>query len=189
MAGPNARQLLERRAAALAQRPTQESVVATIEVVTVSVGGRRYAVEVRHISRILRTSHLCRLPEEGGELVGLVVAGGAAVPVADLGSMLGLSGPARTRPFVVLLDGADLPLGLLVDAVDSFGHVVEMAAIASPDVSDRTAPVERGITSDGAVLLDAEVLLAHPGVAVLALRDPAQQELPLPPPPGESCED
>jgi chemotaxis signal transduction protein len=182
MPAPEVRQLLERRAVALAQRPTQESVVASLEVVTVCVGGRRYAVEVRHISRILRTSHLCRLPEEGGELVGLVVAGGAAVPVADLGSMLGLTGPDRTRPFVVLLDGTDLPLGLLVDEVESFGHVVEMAAIASPDVPDQTAPVERGITSDGAVLLDADALLAHPGVAVLALRDSAQQELPLPSP-------
>lgn len=194
MSAPDVRQLLERRAAALAQRPTQESVVATVEVVTVCVGGRRYAVEGRHISRILRTSHLCRLPEDGGGLIGLVVAGGAAVPVADLGSLLGLSEPDRTRPLVVLLGGADLPLGLLVDEVESFGHVVEMAAGASPDVCDQTAPVERGITPDGAVLLDADALLAHPRVvAVRTLRSGAHPDQihPSRPPelPGESCEE
>lgn len=160
-------------------------MVATVEVVTVRVGARRYALEARHISRILRNSHLCRLPEDGGELVGLVVAGGEAVPVADLGSLLGLSGPDRSRPFLVLLGGADLPLGLLADEVESFGHAVEATANESPD---QTAPVERGITADGVVLLDGDALLAHPGVAMSALRDgePGSAHTPTL---GESCED
>lgn len=199
---PDARQLLERRAAALAQRPARETAVATLEVVTVTVGGRRYALEARHISRILRTAHLCRLPDDGGELVGLVVAGGAAVPVADLGSLLLLSGPDPTRPFVVLLGGTDLPLGLLVDEVESFGGIVEMALGVpttgpegtAPDQTDQTAPVEHGITADGVVMLDAEALLAHPSaVAVRTLRSRAQQDqahppAASPPPPPSSQE-
>lgn len=189
MAAQDVRQLLERRAAALAQRPGEETVLATVEVVTVMVGTRRYALEARHISRILRIAHLCRLPDDGGELVGLVVAGGAAVPVADLGSLLQLSGPDRTRPFVVLLGGTDLPLGLLVDEVESFGQVVGMGLgfpVVSPaeTVSDPSASFEYGITADGVVLLDADALLAHPRAgAVRTARTGAHQDQTHPQPP------
>lgn len=200
MTAPDARQQLERRAAELAQRPTQEKAVATVEVVTVLVGSRSYALEVRHVSRILRTRHLCRLPEEGGELMGLVMTGGSAVPVADLASLVLLGPPERTRSFVVLLGGAGLPLGLLVDEVESIGQVAEITPSGTDPDPDQTgsgttgpvslaAPIERGITTDGVVLLDAEALLAHPGaVAARTVRPAGRPRPPLAPTANRSQE-
>lgn len=154
-------QLLERRAAKLAGDSRAESEVSASEVstlITLVSAGQRYAIEARHAVRILPNEKLCLLPAEAGELVGLVVAGGETVPVADLASVLGVSAPDRTRPFVVLIDGGGHPLGLLADEVES-GRM-SAAEIRVPHMDSDAAPsLERGVTSDGAVLLDTARLL------------------------------
>ena len=162
----DARQVLERRAAELAEQATEESETPTVEVVNVTVaGGRCYAVETSHVRQILRNDRLCRLPAEGGELVGLFLVKDGAVPVADLGSLLGLSEPDCSRPFVLLLDGKHPPLGLLVDGVQSSGRLSEAELRLRPGGPDEAPSFERGITADGVVLLDAEILLTDARLA------------------------
>jgi chemotaxis signal transduction protein len=154
-------QLLERRAAKLAGDSREESTLPAPEVstfITLVSAGQRYAIEARHAVRVLPNEKLCRLPAEAGELVGLVMAGGESVPVADLASLLGTAPPDRSRPFVVLIDGAGPPLGLLADEVES--DRMSAAGIRVPFVDSDDAPsLERGVTTDGAVLLDTVRLL------------------------------
>ena len=161
MSPTSAQDLMERRAAALAKPHQEVREAGTTGVVTVSVaGGRRYAVQLEHVRRVLRNTGLSRLPASAGELVGLIIVKGEAVPVADLGAVLGVSGPDVTRPLVVVLDDGSSPLGLLVD------EVIETMQLPADDVRRRDQVgtqgtcVELGIGPDGVVLLDCDLLLA-----------------------------
>lgn len=154
-------QLLERRAAKLASDSREECRVPAPEVstfVTLVTEGQRYAIEARYAVRVLPNEKLCRLPAEAGELVGLVTVGGESVPVADLASLLGTARPDRSRPFVVLIDGAGHPLGLLADEVES-DRMSAAGGRVSIVGSDDPSSLERGVTADGAVLLDTVRLL------------------------------
>lgn len=160
MSPTSAQDLMERRAAALATAPQDAREGDTAGVVIVSVaGGRRYAVQLEHVRRVVRNTGLCRLPASASELVGLVIVKGEAVPVADLGAVLGVSGTDAARPLVVVLDNGSSPLGLLVD------EVIEAAQLPVGDVRRRDQHVsegtalEVGIGPDGVVLLDGDLLL------------------------------
>lgn len=177
--------LLERRAAELARPSEPEDDIALVDVVVVQVaGGARYAFESRHVRRVVRNAGLCRLPGAAGQLLGLVLVDGDAVPVMDLAAVLGLTPPDRARPLVLLLDGGLPPLGLLVDEVESSRRLAWAELTQVIDEPDETGSVERGITADGVVLLDAELLLTddHP----TAPGSPGRRDNP-PLEPGEPC--
>lgn len=187
-----AQHLMEQRAVALAS-PPQEAEGETTGVVVVSVaGGRRYAVESRLVLRVVRNTGLCRLPGSTSELVGLILVKGEAVPVADLGVVLGVSGADITRPLVMVLDDDSSPLGLLVD------EVVEATQLPDHDVRRVEEPtadgtvVELGISPDGVVLLDSRLLLADVRLTVPAARHVAaprsMTRSAATSPPGEPCE-
>lgn len=178
-------ELLERRAAELAMPAEPEDDSALLDVIVVQVaGGARYAFETGHVRRVVRNAGLCRLPGAAGQLLGLVLVNGDAVPVMDLAAVLGLTQPDRARPFVLLLDGGLPPLGLLVDEVESSRRLARAELTEVIDDTDGAGSVERGITSDGVVLLDAELLLTddHPP----APGSPGRRDNP-PLEPGEPC--
>lgn len=178
-------ELLERRAADLAAPTEPEDDTDLLDVVTVQVaGGGRYAFETRHVRRVVRNAGLCRLPGAAGELLGLVLVNGDAVPVLDLAAVLGLAQSDRSRPLVVLLDGGYPPLGLLVDEVESSRRLAWAELTPVTDEPDGVRSLERGITEDGVVLLDAELLLADDQAP--APGSPGRRDTP-PPEPGEPC--
>ena len=177
-------ELLERRAAALAMPSEPEDDTAGLDVVTVVAGGVRYAFETRHVRRVVRNAGLCRLPAAAGDLLGLVLVNGDAVPVMDLAAVLGPTQADRTRPLVLLLDGGHPPLGLLVDEVESSRRLARTELTEVTDEPDGTRSVERGITEDGLVLLDAGLLLADDQPP--APGSPGRRDNPAPEP-GEPC--
>lgn len=183
-------QLLQRRAESLARESRAESADATVDLadfVTLVSSGQRYAIDARHTVRVLSNDKLCRLPAEAGELVALIMIGGESVPVADLASLLGTAAPDRSRPYIVLVDGAGSALGLLADEVES-GHAsaAEIRPLAAE--SDDGTPLQRGVTADGAVLLDTARLLADQRLSRFARLPPpapAPAATHLPKHPGE----
>jgi chemotaxis signal transduction protein len=178
-------ELLEQRAAELAVPFEPEDDTDLLDVVTVRVvGGGRYAFETRHVRRVVRNTGLCRLPGAAGKLLGLVLVNGDAVPVMDLAASLGLTQPDRTRAFVLLLDGGHPPLGLLVDEVESSRRLARAELTEVIDEPDGERSVERGITEDGVVLLDVELLLADDHAPAPGSR--GRRDNP-PPEPGEPC--
>lgn len=157
--------LLARRATALARPVGETSEIPTRDVVVMSVaGGKRYAVATRHVQQVVRNEGLCRLPGSSTELLGLLLVKGEAVPVADLASVLGLTGADHTRQLAVVLDDGHSPVGLLVDEVLTTARLPERELrLAETDGLDaERASVELGITTDGVVLLDGALLLSDP---------------------------
>lgn len=154
-------ELLRRRAAELAKRPEDEDRRPVVELLVVVLDGRRLGLEGRHVQQIVPNQGLCRLPGDSGALTGLIAARGAAVPVADLGSLLVGSAPDLSRGLVVLIDGGSPVVGVLVDEVEA------VVRVPADDIRPRPEPwssgaAERGITPDDVVVVDTVGLLADP---------------------------
>lgn len=159
--------VLERRAAALARPPATSHEEADVDVVVFTVaGGKRYALEVRYVRQVVRGEGLALLPASGSELVGIIPRQGEAVPVADLAAVLDLAAPDPHRPLVIVLAGEHPPIGLLVD------DVLTATSLARAEIrwqsTPETAAVERGVTSEGVVVLDGAALLTDPRLRVTA---------------------
>ena len=184
-----ARDILAARAAALARPVDYHKATTTIEVLVVTVAdGQRFALQTCHIRRILRNTRLSRLPAGCGALLGLVLTRDDTVPVADLAELLDLAPAQATRPFIVILDDTDLPLGLLVDGVNT---VVRFAASDLQEAShraDNTVVAGLGLAPDGVVVLDGRALLRDD--RVFLPRDPPGSPADRPPSdePGAPCE-
>lgn len=169
--------VLRRRSAALARPAAGTDHTPTSEVLVVTVAGRRFGLDGQHVSQVLQGPDLCRLPHGCGALTALVSSRGAAVPVADLGELLGSEGQ-NNRPYVVLLEGGESPVGVLVDTVHEVRPLAARDVRATPGA--RGGALEVGVTTDGLVLLDLPRLLAdprlHPRSATAPPRSPHPQE-------------
>lgn len=93
-----------------------------------SVGPDRYAVDVRRVARVVPRIGLRPVPHADGALAGLLDYAGAAVPVMDLGKLLGGEPSASrlsTRIMLLRADPArpaDL-LGLIAEQVTDLRDV------------------------------------------------------------------
>lgn len=151
--------VLRRRSVELARPLTAADDTPTSDVLVVTAAGRRLGLDGRHVSQVLPGRGLCRLPHGCGALTALVPAGNGAVPVADLGRLLGATAE-DSRRYVVLLEGDAPPVGVLVDAVHEVRAIADRDVRPAPDA--REGALETGITPDGLVLLDLPRLMADP---------------------------
>lgn len=170
--------VLRRRAAMLALPRAEPDVTSSWDVLVVTVAGRTLGLHGRHVSQVTRGRDLCRLPHGCGALTALVSSRGTAVPVADLGRLLG-GAAQESRAYVVLLEGGAPPVGLLVDDVLEVRTLTERDVHAAPTTQGDDA-IETGVTSDGLVVLDPARLLRdprlHPRVSSDIPTFPAAQE-------------
>jgi chemotaxis signal transduction protein len=156
----SAREVLKRRARALAQPVAATAEEDSVPVLVVGLdNGTTYGIEARFLQHIVDDMSLCRLPMGSGDLIAVTVVGGVAVPVADLGSVLGTASPRQDRPFLVLVGGAS-PLGLLVDQVVGVLELRQRELRPLPKLpGDPAVNVHRGLMPGDVPLLDVEVLL------------------------------
>jgi chemotaxis signal transduction protein len=167
MSAHSAREILRRRAQALAQ-PTAAIVeeVSTPVLVVGVENGTAYGLPASFIEHVFDDLHLCRLPSGSGELIAVTVVRGAAVPVADLASVLGLASPRQDRTFLVLLGGTR-PLGLLVDDVVEMVPLRRSELRVLPSVpGDSALNLYQGMMPGGVPLLDVAALLDDPRVII-----------------------
>lgn len=147
--------LLGRRRAELSRPRATLDHAASRPVLVVSVAGRLLGLDGRFVGQVRRSEGLCRLPHGCGALTALAPTGSGAVPVADLGLLVGA--PAQeSRPFLVLLE-TEAPVGLFVDAVHEVRSVSDRELL--PTSAGDPPSVEHAVTADGLVLLDVPVLL------------------------------
>lgn len=152
--------ILAERAARLARPlpPPRQDTVQDLLLVTTGAG-RRFALPARSVRQVLRDEPLGRLVAGAGAFTAVAIVSGETVPVADLGALLDGEPARRDRPFLVVLDSAAGPVGLLVD------RVLDVAAVPTDDLETVSGAVEgaaaahRRVTPDGAVVLDIEALL------------------------------
>lgn len=153
---------------------------AILRGVVFTLGGETFALPVETVREILDHRPVFRMPQGPAWFAGLIEVRGEAIPIADLGSRLGLPAAtigATTRILVVEVAIADrvVTLGLVVDRVLDVATFAGEDVEAAPDIGVRWDSgyidgVVRG--PDGFVVLLAapRIFSADDGAVFSALR-------------------
>lgn len=157
--------ILRERARLLA-RPLDEAVDDHVALLTFTVAGSRYAVEISQVREVLASPQISRLPWGSAALAGVTNVRGAVVLVADAARLVG-GGEGQPDGSVVVLDGGrEQPLGLLVDAVDDVIAITAGSLVAPPrDAESAANELVLGVTT-AAVVLDVAALLQDPRIMI-----------------------
>ena len=120
-------------------------------VIIVTIGGARYAVELRWVREVVSLGFVTNVPTAPGALGGVCNLHGAILPVLDVGVLLGGMSlrPARQGDSALVVEVEAVVCALRVDQVD---HVASL-------------PETRGAVMDASgrpmVLLEPERLVQH----------------------------
>jgi purine-binding chemotaxis protein CheW len=156
-----ARELLERRARALARRPPEIAQDAMIEVVEFQIGGERYAIESRQILAVFTLTDLVPIPGAVAPLAGITVWRGNVISLLDVRAALGLSSTAlNDLRFVIVVGEARSCAGILVDALQ--GIATRRAAEFGAPTQERSR-YGRGLSTDAIMLIDGANLARQHG--------------------------
>ncbi len=91
---------------------------------TFQVGGEEYAVEVAHVTEIVRLQKAFSVPDVPGYVRGVINLRGKVIPLVDVRSRFGLpDAPYTDRTVVVVLEVGDASTGLVVDAVSDVAEI------------------------------------------------------------------
>jgi len=151
--------ILEDRARVLAQPTVPDTDGDALVLLSFTVAGRAYAIEVIHIREVLARADVSRLPWAPPAMAGVINVRGEIVAVADAARVLGMGDTGSDGP-VIVLDGGGHPLGLRVHAVDAITTITSTRLVA-PEVDRAAGDLVLGLTSS-AVVLDPRALYADP---------------------------
>ena len=152
-------QLLAARAAELAKPLEEEADAGTVDLLVVMVGGQQVALRLQDVRGVRPPGPVTLVPRTAEALAGVVGGYGEVLPVAALGTLLGLA-PALPpeQQWVVALDDAAAPLGVLADVA------VDIIPVGPDDLippSD-SASLVAALLPDGTIVLDTAALLSDP---------------------------
>jgi purine-binding chemotaxis protein CheW len=108
--------VLDARAVALARDP-EAAPQSSIDVMLFELGGEEYAVELSELRATQPAHGITSVPSTPPHIAGVLNVRGEIVTVLDLAAVLGLTGVRSNNPHVLLADGPDGQVGLLVDGV------------------------------------------------------------------------
>lgn len=159
---PEAREILEERAKALA-RPLEEEAVAatTLELLTFARAGSTYAVPASDAVAVVPLGEPTPVPGTPPAVRGVVNHRGRILAAIDVGRLISPTEPDTSEPdlgIVVSADGASFVL--VTDTVP------ELVSLEEDDVADRAEGPVRGVTGTMAAVLDVSALARDPRVAV-----------------------
>lgn len=135
------------------------------QFLTFRLDGRRYALPVGEIAEVIRLPAVARVPQSPQGLMGLANLRGAVIPVASGRGLLGRPEGARTDDARAIVLENELPVALVVDAVE---ELVDVKAggiqTHSADMAALPGEVLRGAfqaaSGDAVKILDLQPLLA-----------------------------
>ncbi|MBK5934000.1 CheW protein [Rhodovulum imhoffii] len=116
-----------------------------LEVVTFSVAGQSYCLDIQSIREIRRWSPVTALPHAPADVLGVMNLRGSVIPIYDLAARFGLDNirqSERNVIIVVALEGNIV--GLLVEAVSEVLSVSRADIQPTPDI--RSEATRRCIT-------------------------------------------
>jgi purine-binding chemotaxis protein CheW len=173
--GADARAVLAARARALAPAPEPAERPGTVAVLGLALGAERYAIETALVREVVRPPPLARLPGAPAFLAGVANLRGEIVDVLDLRELLGVA-PSTDAPARLVVLGTDrVELALVADAVLEVAEVDPHSLAPAPESPARKRPeYVRGLTPDGAVLLDGAAILRDPRLVVDAAVTPSE---------------
>ncbi|WP_035694054.1 chemotaxis protein CheW [Azospirillum halopraeferens] len=158
--GPWAEDLLDRRTAELARRPDDEADAAPRVRLLLGRGATgRYALEVRHVSRVQPVVRWTPVPGAPSHLLGLITVAGRVLRLFDTDRLCGAPPGLDGIPggFAVLLRGhRKAPVALRLRGVEAVEEL--RADRLRPRQGDGSAYV-KALGDDGLVLLDAEAIV------------------------------
>lgn len=98
-------------------------------VIVVTIGGTRYAVELRWVREVVSLGFVTHVPTAPPALGGVCNLHGAILPVLDVGVLLGgATGlPARQGDGALVVEAEDVVCALRVDQVDHVASLPERA--------------------------------------------------------------
>ena len=130
----------------------QGEMLPVLDLLVFSVAGKRFALRVGDVKRVVAAVKVTELPGAPAQVVGVVNVHGRILPVVDLGLLFGW--PAREicpYHFLILAETAQYSLLLLVDAI----HGVEQAVTQDMPSLTEDMPLFGGVVQmdDGVVLV------------------------------------
>ncbi|PWC42339.1 chemotaxis protein CheW [Azospirillum sp. TSO22-1] len=158
--GPWADGMLRRRAMQLAGDADDGRAADAMTVLVARGGAATYALEVKHLARILPLPRVTPVPGAPPELLGLIAAGGRVMRLFDIDRLCGGESGADTDGFAVTLRGGERPAALRVAAVEAVRPLP--AADLRPVDGGRLI---RAVTEERVALLDVAAVLERIGAA------------------------
>jgi purine-binding chemotaxis protein CheW len=119
VSGEMLHEIWARRAAQLAEAPTDEDVGEQLDLVIVQLGAELYGLEAAYVFRIRPAEQITRVPRVPNWIAGVSNDRGNILSVFDLRRFLGLDEveDANASPYLVVVQAAEMELALLADAV------------------------------------------------------------------------
>lgn len=127
--------------------------------VVFALAGEWFAVEIAHVSEIIRVGPIAPVPRAAPHVRGILNLRGRTIPVLDLRRRLSLeAAPDGERTRIVVVEGAHGHAGLLVDAVAEVASF-DLATGGDADQAGVILGLAHGVDRTVAVL-DLEKVLA-----------------------------
>ncbi|MCC7445775.1 MAG: chemotaxis protein CheW [Anaerolineae bacterium] len=161
---------LEQRTHQLARPITSGSSHNAHWVLTFALGTERYGWPVHRVRAIGRIDHLTPVPTAPAYYPGVLSLRGQVLSVMDLRVYLGLPPLEAVPEFMIVIDGADLEIGVL--ATEVFDVLsIPLDRLTTPSSAGLDLELVIGVTTDGLTILDAEALLRRERARVESEKD------------------
>ncbi|MBI5546308.1 MAG: chemotaxis protein CheW [Deltaproteobacteria bacterium] len=162
--------VLEKRAQALAQAPKtlgERRLICTVALV--GIGPEVFGVPVTGLREIVRAPPLTPLPGLPAWLPGIVQIRGEILSAVHMARWLGIAESAPPQ-YLAVLEGFELPLGLLVGSVLAFRDIWAEDLASGLSEDERGQRPVSGTTRDLVSILDLEALVRSPDLRLGASR-------------------
>jgi purine-binding chemotaxis protein CheW len=163
------RRILRERARELAGGAQEMPLTkALLEIVEFTLGGERYAIELRGVREVCALQELTPVPCAPAFVLGIINLRGEIRVVISLKEFFGLPCNDLTDLNRIILIGDDrTEVGLIADAGGGVRGIDPDDLQASlPTLTGRRVDYLRGVTADGLVVLDAAKILSDPRLVV-----------------------
>lgn len=138
------------------------------EVLAFTLGQERYALEIRHVKEVIPLRELTSIPCTPPFVTGVVKVRGRISAVIDIRKFFALPDRGITdMHYIILIQSADLALGLLVDGIVGIERLTaEKVQTSLPTFSGIRADFLKGMTADHTAILDLNRILVDPRILV-----------------------
>lgn len=164
----NEAEILQARAKQLAQGAPAPATGSSLELLEFRLAQERYAVETRFVQEVYPLRDLTPLPCAPPFIRGIVNVRGRILTVLDLKRFFDLPEKGLTDLHrVILLRGHGMEIGLLADIALGVRQVAtDSLQPTLPTLNGIRAEYLKGVTEEPLIVLDADRILADPGIIV-----------------------